>query len=243
MSSPPPPQMLLALTDGLAFRGVGSESLSTHYFAFDNLSVTTNGTLSSAHPKYIPGTKTTVNYFIQPNNMVSAKGKLTLYKQEYGSTSVSEFFEADIPNINYMHSFSLTPNYAILFFNNCHFKESCVMSSMTKEWRGVSHCFSWDDSLDSTTILVIGLEDGEIKMTSKAPPLFSLHHANAYEEEDGSIVLDMPAFEDSSIIQDTVFQTMTILDQEARDAYKATFVPPRYHRLIIRGDGMDAEER
>ncbi|GMH65354.1 hypothetical protein TL16_g04178 [Triparma laevis f. inornata] len=234
-------KMLLALTDGLNFRGVGAETLSTHMFAFDDLSSTTNGTTSSAHPKYIPGTKTSVNYYIQPNNMVSSKGKLSLYKHEYGSTSINTFFEAEIPSINYMHSISVTPNYAIVFLNNCHFSESCVMGSMEKNWKGVASCFSWDDSLDSTTILVIGLDDGEIKMTSKAPPLFTLHHANAYEE-DGSVVLDLCAFEDSTILQTTVFQSAVLLDQDARDAYKEAFVPPRYHRLILKGDGKDAEE-
>jgi len=234
--------MLIALTDGLAFRGVGIPSLSTHMFAFENLSVETNGTTSSAHPKYIPGTKTSVNFFIEPNNMISSKGKIYLYKHEYGSTSVDTFFEAEIPNINYMHSLSLTNNYAIVFLNNCHFSEKCVMSSMEKTWEGVNSCFSWDSSLNSTTILVIGLEDGEIKMTANAPPLFTLHHANAFEDEDGSVVLDLCAFEDSSILHETVFQTSILQDQDARNAYKENFIPPRYHRLVIRGDGKDAEE-
>ena len=52
----------------------------------------------------------------------------------------------------------------------------------------------------------------------------------------------MCAFEDSSVLQATVFQNKIILDQKARDAYKAEFVPPRYHRLVIKGDGTDAEE-
>ena len=94
--------MLLAVNDGLNFRGVGENSLSTHYFKFDNLSPVNNGTTSSAHPKYIPGTKTSVNYFMQPDNMfskISKKGQLSLYRQEYGSTSVHTFFEAEIPNI------------------------------------------------------------------------------------------------------------------------------------------------
>mmetsp|Transcript_21542 Transcript_21542/g.40530 ORF Transcript_21542/g.40530 Transcript_21542/m.40530 type:complete len:540 (+) Transcript_21542:72-1691(+) len=236
-------KMVLALTDGLIMRGVGVESLNTYYFAFDDFSATMNGTTSSAHPKYIPGTQTSVNYFIKPNNMLSSQGTIYLYKHEYGSTKIDTFFEADIPSVNYMHSISVTPNYAIIFLNNCHFSEKCVMSSMEKNWKGVQSCFSWDDSLTSTTILVVELKSGEIKMTSKAPPLFTLHHANAYEEEDGSVVLDLCAFEDSSILQATVFQSATLLDEASRNAYKAEFVPPRYHRLVLKGDGKDAEEK
>ena len=130
-------KMVLALTDGLIMRGVGVESLNTYYFAFDDFSATMNGTTSSAHPKYIPGTQTSVNYFIKPNNMLSSKGTIYLYKHEYGSTKIYTFFEADIPSVNYMHSISVTPNYAIIFLNNCHFSEKCVMSSMEKNWKGV----------------------------------------------------------------------------------------------------------
>jgi len=126
---------------------------------------------------------------------------------------------------------------------NLYLVASLIASpTLIADWKGVSSCFTWDDSKDSTTILVVGLKDGELKMTSKAPPLFTLHHANAYEEEDGSVVLDLCAFEDSSILQATVFQSVVLLDEKARDAYKATFVPPRYHRLTIGGDGKDAEE-
>jgi len=124
--------MLVALTDGLAFRGVGASTLKTYMWAFDNLSATSNGTTSSAHPKYIPGTQTSVNYYIQPNNMLSSKGKLYLYKHEYGATSIETFFDIDIPDISYMHSLSVTPKYAIVFLNNCHFSEKCVMGSMEK---------------------------------------------------------------------------------------------------------------
>ena len=76
-------ETLLALSDSLQFMAVGKYSLNTSHFAFDNLSIKQNGTLSSAHPVKIPNSKDTVNFYTHPgddNGIFQGESVIELYR-------------------------------------------------------------------------------------------------------------------------------------------------------------------
>mmetsp|Transcript_23531 Transcript_23531/g.46805 ORF Transcript_23531/g.46805 Transcript_23531/m.46805 type:complete len:546 (+) Transcript_23531:51-1688(+) len=227
-----------ALTDGLTFRAVDVESLDATFTQFENLNAADNGTMSSAHPKHVPGTRTTVNYYLSNDSMLKEKAKLHIYKQEFGSDTVDVFFETEIDFTPYMHSISVTPNYAIVALYPCHFKEMCVMKSMERSWTGVSGCFEWDGSSNSTKILVVDMNSGKLATRAEVPAFFSLHHANAYESGDG-VVLDLNGWDDSTILHQAVFEKDVLLDVDARNAFKSDFIPPFFRRYEISLQGEE----
>ena len=221
-----------ALTDGLSYRAVDVETLDATFTEFLNLNAADNGTMSSAHPKYRPGTRTTVNYYLSHDSMLKEKAKIHIYTQDFGSDSVDVKFEQEIDFTPYMHSISVTPNFAIVALYPCHFEGKCVMKSMERSWTGVSGCFEWDGTSNSTTILVIDINTGELATRVEVPAFFSLHHANAFEDGD-IVVLDLNGWDDSTILHQAVFEKEVLLDVDARNAFKSDFTPPFLRRYEI----------
>ena len=216
----------------MMYRAVDVETLEATFTSFSNINAADNGTMSSAHPKNLPGSKTAVNYYLSNESVLKEKATLHLYTHEYGSDEVDVFFKTDIGWTPYMHSISVTPNYAIMALYPCHFNEKCVMKSMERSWAGVSSCFEWDEENNSTEILVVDINKGTLATRTEVPAFFSLHHANAYES-GSTIILDLNGWSDSSILHEAVFQKDILLDVDARDAFKDDFIPPFFRRYAI----------
>ncbi|CAI9742275.1 beta-carotene 15,15' [Octopus vulgaris] len=106
-----------------------------------------------------------------------------------------------VDQIPYMHSFSTTEHYGILF---CHpmylnipkfLKEMHPFDGM--DWYG-------DRPID---VNIINLKTGEI-IKMKTENSFVMHHANAYEDEDGNIIVDAVGYDDPLFVKSMLVENM-----------------------------------
>lgn len=86
---------------------------------------------------------------------------------------------------HYMHSFSVTENYVILFAAPYTIS---VMKML--ETCSVGGGMVWDDEAN-TTIYVVDINTGAVH-TLQTENVFVTHHINAFELQDGRIVVDLP---------------------------------------------------
>src|SRR5205085_1852979 len=66
--------------------------------------------------------------------------------------------------------------------------------------------FTWNPQYP-TVFTVVDKATGAVITRKEAEPFFAFHHINAFER-DGEIILDVAAYEDSTIIQGLYLQTM-----------------------------------
>eukprot|EP00466_Bigelowiella_natans_P020701 jgi/Bigna1/139587/aug1.51_g14295 len=225
---------ILALTDSFNYLKINTNTLQATPFVFDNMDFSENGSMSPAHPQRVPdGSGSTISCVLKTTNMMTNNGRITLFRQEKGATQLQSFFTTEVPIAHYVHSFSITENYVVVALYPTYMREMCVTGSLRNNWRGVEECFTWDGKLNKTTLLVVSHKTGEQVTTSDVPPFFSFHHINAYEDSKGQIVVDLISNIDSSIIQSEVFASKTMLDWEARDAFKKEYSPSTYTRITI----------
>ena len=96
---------------------------------------------------------------------------------------------ADIPvkKNSYLHSFSITENYAIILYPPVILDSGlCLMMNSFH----LMECIKVLEN-EQTDVYVVNLKTGEVKETTD-DVLFSMHHINAYESEDGKeILLDL----------------------------------------------------
>ena len=96
---------------------------------------------------------------------------------------------ADIPvkKNSYLHSFSITENYAIILYPPVILDSGlCLMMNSFH----LMECIKVLEN-EQTDVYVVNLKTGEVKETTD-DVLFSMHHINAYESEDGTeILLDL----------------------------------------------------
>jgi len=88
---------------------------------------------------------------------------------------------------SYIHSFSITENYAVFLFYPVVIDPKKVPKSNFH----VFELFDGSNRTDTTDIFVVNLKNGEVKGPFPTPYTFSTHHVNAYEENTNEIILDM----------------------------------------------------
>ncbi|PRP82898.1 hypothetical protein PROFUN_06675 [Planoprotostelium fungivorum] len=99
---------------------------------------------------------------------------------------------------SYMHSFAATKNYVIIV--EWPLKAS-IMSFALASITGRSFIENWFWSAEEKTVFtVVSKEDGKIKGIYRAEACFSFHHVNAFENENGEIVIDVSTYENSDFI-------------------------------------------
>jgi beta,beta-carotene 9',10'-dioxygenase len=136
-------------------------------------------------------------------------GEIISYLIRYGITSHYEIYRiqkdsatreliASIPvkEPAYMHSFSVTENYIIL--TEYPFVVKPVDLLLGK--KQFIQNFVWHPER-GVRFLIIDRKEGKLVHTAFAPSFFSFHHANAYENREGHLLLDLVAYKDPSIIQ------------------------------------------
>ncbi|XP_064613737.1 beta,beta-carotene 15,15'-dioxygenase-like [Liolophura sinensis] len=149
--------------------------------------------LSSSHPLPEMGTSYHITFVSTVSLVPGIKGSITLVRIK------SAFVREEIANwkvdkVPYMHSFSVTQHYAIFFASPFYIN----VLNMLRYAEPI-------DSLDwfpneQTTVYVIELKTGKVR-TMKAENVFCWHHINAYENEDGVIVLDLASPESPGFVK------------------------------------------
>jgi len=88
---------------------------------------------------------------------------------------------------SYIHSFSITENYAIFLFYPVKIDPKRYFESKFH----VFELFDGSNMTDTTDVFVVNLKSGDVKGPFPSPWVYSAHHINAYEKSDSEIVLDM----------------------------------------------------
>lgn len=189
--------------------------------------------LTSAHPVEVPDSSgDMVNYLvnIMDGFIELQRFKLQLYRvnTDLKRRVIAEVTHTHLP---YVHSFSVTENYAILAAYPL-FMEGATVSDLPPIG-AVFPSLKWHGDKANATLYVFSLDDdGQTKplATYEAPPLFSYHHINAYEDSDGSIVMDLCGYPDAQVLSATggFGYIGTLQDPEARQKLKVDATIYRY---------------
>lgn len=129
-------------------------------------------------------------------NMMSAYGRKTAY-QIYSLTDKTRHKIGQVlaDNISYIHSFAVTPRYAIVVQFSLRLSNP---SKMLLSGKPFIENFTYDPGAD-TLFSVIELDSGRLVANVPANAFFAFHHVNAYEEGD-SLIVDVLAYDDASLI-------------------------------------------
>lgn len=148
--------------------------------------------MSTAHPLPEPGKPSTLLHLAQSKVFPWQDNKITLVRIH--ATDKREIV-ASIPvdQIPYMHSFSVTENYAIFFCNPVFMDFTKIL----KTFEALSSIV-WDGS-QPTMVKVVNLKTGEVTHLETETNLV-LHHANAYEKDNRTIVVDLVPYANTDIV-------------------------------------------
>ena len=151
-----------------------------------------------------PGVLTTAH----PHLDRSSKGMLN-FAAHLGARTEYRFFriapDADEPQViariparktGYVHSFGLTERHIIL----AEFPWVLNPIKLALSGRPYAENYAWEPDR-GTRIFLIDRDSGEATGPIVTDPMFAFHFVNAYEDADGTIVADLSAFEDASIVE------------------------------------------
>jgi len=129
---------------------------------------------SCAHPMIEPGTDNSINYQVT-TDWLFRPVRFEVWR--YTKLNEGKIIASWKPKkMGYIHSFSVTENFAIFFFYP-------LTMSYVEMMKGGGHplqALTWNEG-EPTDIYVVNLRNGNIDVETSTMPLFSAHHVNAYE--------------------------------------------------------------
>lgn len=96
----------------------------------------------------------------------------------------------------YVHSFGLTERHIVL----AEFPWVLNPLKLALSGRPYAENYGWEPER-GTRIFLIDRATGEVSEPIPAPSMFGFHFLNAYEDDDGTLVADLSAYEDASIVE------------------------------------------
>ncbi|MCH9631559.1 MAG: Apocarotenoid-15,15'-oxygenase [Chlamydiia bacterium] len=150
----------------------------------------------SAHPHYLDGQDTAMNYLIQ----FGYNSYYTFYTIDSSSKERHLIAKVPVDNPAYMHSFALTENYIIL----TEFPFLVTPLDLITKGKAFIKNFTWQPE-KGTKFVVINRQNGSVEKELHTRPFFAFHHANAFEE-DQKLHIDVVAYDDPSIITSSHLQ-------------------------------------
>jgi len=109
------------------------------------------------------------------------------YTPESSFQSPDVIASFNLPKFSYIHSFSITENYAVLLFYPVKIDPERFLESKFH----VFELFDGENKTDTTDIFVVNLKNGGVQGPFASPWSYSAHHINAYESSESEIVLDL----------------------------------------------------
>lgn len=149
------------------------------------------GQLTTAHPHYDFERKEAINYVTR----FGASSAYHVYRIPSGSQKRELVGSVLAKEPSYMHSFSLTKQYAVL--TAYPFVVNPLRLLLANQ--SFIENFEWKPERE-TIFFLIDRKTGTLAATCLAPPFFSFHHANAFEE-NGEVVVDIVSYRDSSVVK------------------------------------------
>jgi carotenoid cleavage dioxygenase-like enzyme len=146
--------------------------------------------VTTAHPHHDPKRGELVNYVAR----FSRVSEYVLYGLQAGSSKRRVIGRLPVERPAYMHAFGMSERYLIL----AEYPLRVNPLKLALSGKPFIQNYVWDGA-DSTRFQVIDRETGELRGTYETGAFFAFHHVNAFER-DGSLVVDLVAYEDASII-------------------------------------------
>lgn len=150
------------------------------------------GHVTTAHPHADRDSGEAINY-------VTRFGPRATYRV-YGLAAVDgrprTIAEAPASPVAYMHSFGLTERYVVLA------EFPLVVRPLRLALGGATfmESFAWEPER-GTTFTLLDRRDGSVRARLRAAPFFSFHHVNAFDDGEDRVVVDLCAYDDSSIVR------------------------------------------
>jgi beta,beta-carotene 9',10'-dioxygenase len=146
--------------------------------------------VSTAHPHHDAARDELVNYVAR----FSRVSEYVLYGLPAGSSKRRVIARLPVERPAYMHAFGMSGRYLIL----AEYPLRVNPLKLAFSGKPFIENYAWDGA-ESTRFQVIDRETGELRGTYETEAFFCFHHVNAFER-DGDLVVDLVAYDDSSII-------------------------------------------
>merc|ERR1712126_283194 len=140
-----------------------------------------------AHWMREPGTDNSINFNYRKGFTGPPWVEVLRYRPEHTFQTPEVVAKFKPTKFSYIHSFSVTEQYAIFLFYP-------VIIDPKKNPESKFHVFELFDGsnkTDTTDIFVVNLKSGDVKGPFPSPWVYSAHHINAYENSEQEIVLDL----------------------------------------------------
>ncbi|QRN93324.1 carotenoid oxygenase family protein [Archangium violaceum] len=173
---------IFALYEGDVPTELSPEDL--HTLGETNLGVI-EGTFS-AHPHRVPGREATYNFGMKYGRVTT----LELYELPDGGAA-RHLGQVPLPGPTMIHDYIATERHLIFFVTPLRLNVFRMLLGMG----AYSENLEWRPEL-GTQVLVIPIDDVANPVRIETEPLYTWHFANAYEREDGSLVVDYVRYPD-----------------------------------------------
>jgi beta,beta-carotene 9',10'-dioxygenase len=164
------------------------------------------GMITSAHPVYDSQRGVTYNYhtFVFP-----FLSRYILWRVEDGSRKRHKVTSIRAARPSYMHSFGASDNYLIVTEFPLRLRPARMLLGC---WTGVPFIqnFSWTG--EDVVFTVVSKDTGQVTGRFQAPAFFAFHHVNAWEDGEGHILVDIVAYADAEVIDQTYFSRLLAAD-------------------------------
>ena len=131
----------------------------------------------------------------------------------------------------YIHSIAVSQDHIVLVETPLRIN---IRKSLSPFTEGFFELLEWNEGID-TKLYVVDRDTGQIRTQPTVDPFFTFHTINAYDDE-GTVVVDLVAFEDNTIVD--------ALSLERLESEGFAAVPPgRLVRLRIGSDGTVSSEQ
>lgn len=150
-------------------------------------------------------------------------GKYVIYRQPRGG-SPELIGSHSVSRPTYFHSFGLSERFVVLYESPYRVNPLSLLSP-----GAFVEAYEWDSDAESR-FLVFDRSSGTTVATPSVPPMFVFHHANAYEE-DGELVVDLVAYDDSDTIETLYLDNLRSSDPGLQTGELKRF------RISIEGEG------
>lgn len=178
------PDKLLALWEATNPYALDLQTLETK--GLDNLGGLDKGIPYSAHYKRDPHTGEIFNFGVS----IGLSVNLNLFKSDRtGKIIQKNSFKLDRYSI--IHDFVLTQKYLLFFVPPMGFKILSVLLGLSS----FSESLLWKPQL-GTQILIFDRENLSLVSRGETEPWFHWHFGNGYEEQDGTVILDVVKYSD-----------------------------------------------
>lgn len=127
---------------------------------------------------------------------LGARSALMLYQVSADGRRREVVARREFPELPYVHDFGLTDDHALLVLHPWRLRATSMLWSQ----RGIADHFAWHGDAP-TTIAVIDRRTGSwAEVEVPGEPFFVFHVANAFEQPDGELVLDVLAYPDAGVV-------------------------------------------